>query len=240
VPFHVISVLCQASLDAPEKMLDFYLSEGIEDVCFNVEESEGDHVSSLFSATDSENRFRGFLGRFWTLSRQAGGIRFIREIDDMLPRIFRPDETAVSNVQVEPFSMLNVDCHGNVSSFSPELLGYKHADYNDFIIGDIKTQSLEDMRQSPAMTAMSRDIAAGVEACRQSCEYFSICGGGAPVNKLSENGSFRSARTSFCSLTQMAPTDLIIDALDRLERHMESDGPTPLSRLAPAVMAPGV
>ena len=31
-------------------MLDFYLSEGIEDVCFNVEESEGDHVSELFAA----------------------------------------------------------------------------------------------------------------------------------------------------------------------------------------------
>ena len=41
VPFHVISVLTRESLAEPGEMLDFYLSEGITDVCFNVEESEG-------------------------------------------------------------------------------------------------------------------------------------------------------------------------------------------------------
>ena len=64
---------------------------------------------------------------------------------------------------------------------------------------------------------MTRDIARGVEACRQNCEYFSVCGGGAPVNKLTENGSFASDRTRFCELTQMAPTDLILDALERFD-----------------------
>jgi uncharacterized protein len=123
----------------------------------------------------------------------------------------------MKNSQVEPFGMLNVDCHGNVSSFSPELLGLKHADYNDFIIGNINTDSLEDMRLGAPMSAMLRDISAGVDACRESCEYFSVCGGGAPVNKLAENGSFRSTRTSFCSLTQMVPIDLILDAFDRLK-----------------------
>ena len=44
VPFHVISVLSQNSMDAPQELLDFYVAEGIEDVCFNVEESEGAHV----------------------------------------------------------------------------------------------------------------------------------------------------------------------------------------------------
>ena len=33
----------------------------------------------------------------------------------------------MNNPQVEPLAMLNVDCLGNVSSFSPELLGYKDA-----------------------------------------------------------------------------------------------------------------
>jgi uncharacterized protein len=66
------------------------------------------------------------------------------------------------------------------------------------------------------MKAMSRDIAAGVAACRENCEYFSVCGGGAPINKLAENGSFTGTRTSFCSLTHMVPVDLILDAFDRL------------------------
>jgi uncharacterized protein len=216
VPFHVISVLSQQGMNAPREMLDFFLSEGIEDVCFNVEESEGDHVSDLFAADDAKESFKNFLSEFWRLSRQSGRIRFVREVDGMLPRIFRPEQSAMRNAQVEPFGMMNVDCHGNVSSFSPELLGLKNSDYGDFIVGNIRTDSLEEMRRSVAMQAMSHDIAAGVAACRNNCEYFSVCGGGAPINKLAENGSFSGTRTAFCSLTQMVPVDLILDAFDRL------------------------
>jgi uncharacterized protein len=225
VPFHVISVLSHQALNSPREMLDFFLSEGIENVCFNVEESEGDHVSDLFAADDAQELFRHFLSEFWRLSRQSARIHFVREVDGMLPRIFRPERSAMRNAQVEPFGMMNVDCHGNVSSFSPELLGLKNGDYGDFIVGNIRTDSLEEMYRSPTMKAMSRDIAAGVAACRKDCEYFSVCGGGAPINKLAENGSFTGTRTSFCSLTQMVPVDLILDAFDQL-----SSGAIPDSR----------
>jgi uncharacterized protein len=140
----------------------------------------------------------------------------------MLPRVFRAVGSAVQNAQVEPFGMLNVDCRGNVSSFSPELLGMRHELYNDFIIGNINTDSLEAMRASPPMIAMMRDIAAGVGACRTRCEYFSICGGGAPINKLAERGSFQSAETTFCALTQMVPADLILDAFDELTSTVDA------------------
>jgi len=216
VPFHVLCVLSRPALNSPREMLDFFLSEGIEDVCFNVEESEGAHVSDLFAAADAQELFKSFLSEFWKLSRQSGRIRFLREVDGMLPRIFRPQQSAMRNAQVEPFGMMNVDCHGNVSSFSPELLGLKNSDYGDFIVGNVRTDSLEEMHRSATMKAMSRDIAAGVAACRENCEYFSVCGGGAPINKLAENGSFTGTRTSFCSLTHMVPVDLILDAFDRL------------------------
>jgi hypothetical protein len=62
------------------------------------------------------------------------------------------------------------------------------------------------------------DIAAGVDLCRQKCEYFSVCGGGEPINKLSENGSFISTETTFCKMTRMRPVDLVLGALDQLER----------------------
>jgi uncharacterized protein len=233
IPFHVISVLSEAAMDSPEELLDFYLSEGIEDVCFNVEESEGDHISTLLAGNNPRERFHRFLDRFWILSRQSSKIHFIREIDGMITRIFRPESAPFRNEQVEPMGMLNIDCHGNVSSFSPELLGYKNKAYNDFIIGNVLSDSLEAMRQRPAMQAMTRDIAAGVEMCRKECDYFSVCAGGAPVNKLSENGTFASSKTTFCSLVYMAPTDLILSALDRLEQDVDRTAPmsaaTPIS-----------
>jgi uncharacterized protein len=62
---------------------------------------------------------------------------------------------------------------------------------------------------------MLRDIRAGVELCRQHCQYFSVCGGGEPVNKC-ENGTFVSTETTYCRLTRMRVTDLVLDAIDRL------------------------
>jgi uncharacterized protein len=132
--------------------------------------------------------------------------------------------------------MLNVDCQGNVSSFSPELLGLKSSAYGDFIIGNIHSASLEQMRISPVMQALSRDIAAGVAACRHSCEYYSVCGGGAPINKLAENGSFASTTTSFCALTQMVPADLVLAAFEDVQRTLDgADAAQLVARVAAAV-----
>jgi uncharacterized protein len=64
---------------------------------------------------------------------------------------------------------------------------------------------------------MLADIDAGVERCRQSCEYFSVCGGGEPVNKLAENGTFVSTETTYCRMAKMRATDLVLDLLDAVE-----------------------
>jgi uncharacterized protein len=93
IPFHVISVLSKEGLEHAEELHAFYLKEGIEDVCFNVEESEGTHVSELMTLSQDsmQVKFHAFLHRCWTISRSKPGIRYIREIDGLIPRIFRPD-----------------------------------------------------------------------------------------------------------------------------------------------------
>jgi uncharacterized protein len=232
VPFHVISVLSRDSLAMVDELLDFYLGEGIDQICFNVEESEGDHVSDLF-APDQEGpglraRYAAFLRRFWHQARRSGRVKFVREIDLALPRVFRPDGLPARNIQTEPLAMLNVDSHGNVSSFSPELLGLKNRDYGDFLLGNIKLNSLAEIHAACLASALHRDIQAGVRACEGACEYFSVCGGGAPANKLFENGSFAGTTTSYCTLTQMVPTDLILEAYERLEQRWIDNDPAPI------------
>ncbi len=235
-PFHILSVLGRASLEMPEEMLAFYVSEGIDHVCFNVEESEGDYVSDLFQGAELRQRYETFLRTFWHLARADGRVKFVREIDHALPRVFRPEGVRARNIQVEPLGMINVDSHGNVSSFSPELLGYKNAAYGDFLLGNINRQSLAEIYQASVDSAFLRDIKKGVEACRAHCEYFSVCGGGAPVNKFFENGRFDSTTTSFCTLTQMVPTDLILEALDKFEQSLPDDGLAAIAQSAqPAV-----
>jgi uncharacterized protein len=214
VPFHVISVLSRAALDQPDAMHDFYAAEGIAQVAFNIEESEGDHVSDMLADAGIRASYRRFLDRFWRRARADGRIDYVREIDDMIRAVFRPREAAWRNPQVEALAMLNVDCRGNVSTFSPELLGMKNAEYDDFLIGNVDTDSFEQLCNSPVLAAMLRDISIGVAACEKECGYFSVCGGGAPINKLAENLSFSSTRTMFCTLTQMAPADIVLGSVE--------------------------
>ena len=235
VPFHVISVLSRDSLSMPDELLDFYLSEGIDQICFNIEESEGDHVSDLFAPNPEgpslRARYAAFLRRFWHRARASGRVKFVREIDLALPRVFRPDGSPTRNIQTEPLAMLNVDSHGNVSSFSPELLGLKNKDYGDFLLGNINRQSLAEIHRTCIGSALYREIQDGVQACSAGCDYFSVCGGGAPGNKLFENGSFASTTTSYCTLTQMVPTDLILEAYERLEQSWTENDPAPIVQL---------
>ena len=217
VPFHVISVLSSLTMKSPAEMFDFYVSEGIEEVCFNVEESEGGHVSSTFAQGDVEASYYRFMSEFWRLSAAAPGkLTFIREIDHAIRQVLRPKDAVTANQLTEPFAVTSMDVAGNISTFSPELLGLKNLKYGDFLLGNINTDRLVDLLERPNLANMSRDIHAGVELCRQNCQYFSVCGGGEPVNKFSENGTFVSTETAYCRLTRMRVTDLVLEAIDRL------------------------
>jgi uncharacterized protein len=217
VPFHVISVLTAESLAVPREMFDFYLAEGIEHVCFNVEESEGDHRSEAFADAGIDRAYYRFLSEFWRLSAaHPGRLNFIREIDDAQRNVFRPQEAGFFNQLAVPFAVTSMDWTGNIATFSPELLGLKNAEYQDFVLGNVNRDQLAEMADAPLLARMKADIDAGIALCRDTCEYFSVCGGGEPVNKLFENGSFASAETTYCRMTKMRVTDLVLDRLERV------------------------
>ncbi len=226
VPFHVISVLSSISMRAPREMFDFYVEEGIEEVCFNVEESEGDHVSRSFADAGIEAAYYRFLSEFWRLSAtHPGRIAFIREIEHAISQVIRPKDAPFANQLVEPFAITSMDWAGNISTFSPELLGLKNADYGDYLLGNINRDALIDLPHCPNLARMLKDIRAGVRMCQETCPYFSVCGGGEPVNKLAENGTFASTETRYCRLTKMRATDLVLDSIEGVQQSGEgTDG----------------
>ena len=152
--------------------------------------------------------------------------------------MLRPKEVRYFNELVEPFAVTSMDHAGNLSTFSPELLGLKNAAYGDFLIGNVNRDTLADLEKSPNLARMHADIEAGVALCRESCEYFSVCGGGEPVNKLAENGTFVSTETAFCRLTKMRATDLVLDAIDRAEPQLLRAGTAPGGRAPAAASLP--
>ena len=61
---------------------------------------------------------------------------------------------------------------------------------------------------------MHDDIQRGIAKCRDTCQYFSVCGGGTPANKLAENGTFDSTETMNCRLTIQALCDVVLEGVE--------------------------
>lgn len=214
VPFHVITVLTADALDYPDELYAFYAENGIELVGFNVEEIEGPNAASSLASEDAAGRFRRFLSRFYDLVSSGSRPLHVREFDATIGALLdEPNRAALRTQETAPFAIVSIDCDGNFTTFSPELLGQSHAAYADFVLGNVARDSFAEAAASPAFARLHGDIAAGVERCRDTCDYFDFCGGGAPVNKLCENGSFDSTETLFCRLNRKAMVDVLLEKL---------------------------
>jgi uncharacterized protein len=130
--------------------------------------------------------------------------------------------------QTTPMAIVSVDCHGNFGTWSPELLGLRSPPYGDFTLGNVMTDSFDSVFASPKFRQLSDDISEGVRSCAATCQYFPFCGGGAPVNKYFENGSFRSTETMFCRLTKKTVLDVV---LQKLESEVASRQAAPVPAL---------
>lgn len=138
----------------------------------------------------------------------------MREFSGAFAEIVSSPGQGCDNPQVEAFRILCVDTEGNVSTFSPELLGMRNERYADFLIGNVFDESLQAMAQGVRVRKLAHDIGAGVQACRQECPYFRFCGGGAPANKLFETGRFDSTETLYCRLMKKAVLDTVLDDIE--------------------------
>jgi uncharacterized protein len=216
IPFYVLSVLTRDSLSRADEIYAFYKSEGVTRVAFNVEEIEGPHQRSTLQAEGVQAEFEAFLRRFWNLVLEDGGRIRVREFDQMMRDLVKNPDAPVVRSQTEPFVHLTVDWQGNFSTFSPELIGHPSEAFNDFVLGNLCAGSLMDAVETPVFQRLRTEIAQGVSNCRQSCEYFDVCGGGAPGNKYWETGSFASTETMFCRLMKKAVANVTLDILDSL------------------------
>lgn len=213
IDFGVIAVLTLQSLDHPDAIFTFFLENGIGRVGFNVEEIEGENRESSLAGGAAEARFRRFLARFLELCESSDGAVSVREFNRVRSLILGGGR--IKTGQFTPFSIISVDHSGEFTTFSPELLSMPSDLYTGFAIGNVQTTSFEAAAQSPKFRRMAADVAAGVEHCRKTCQYFSLCGGGAPANKWYENGTFRSAETMYCRLAHKVPADLVLEELER-------------------------
>src|SRR5207249_630672 len=98
---------------------------------------------------------------------------------------------------------------GNISTFSPELLGARNEKYGNFCFGNVECGDLSRLLNNPTFIRLATEIHAGVQNCANGCDYFAFCGGGAPANKFYENGDFSSTETMYCRHTIQLPVEIV-------------------------------
>ena len=217
IPFKVITVLTSESLDYPDELFDFYREHGIGSVGFNPEEVEGPNTASSLQEDGTVPRFRRFLARFLELARSADPPLQVREFEQSAAALLHARHAGPPRRTQEnrPFGIVNIDCEGNFSTYSPELLGVESTRHGPFALGNVASDSLESVLASPRFARMEAEVAEGVRMCRESCRYFPFCGGGPPGNKHFENGTFASTETLFCRLHMKSCLDVTADWLER-------------------------
>ena len=214
IPFQVIAVLTDDALDHADTLFDFFHGQGIDNLAFNMEEAEGENLTSTLSRPRSEARYQAFLERFWERLRAEPGALRLREFDEIAGLACGDQRLALTDMN-HPFAIVNVDARGNFSTFDPELLSVATAAYGDFAFGNVLTDSLESVALSAKFQQVHNEIRAGVERCRADCDYFGLCGGGAGSNKYWERCTFDCSETQACRYRIKLSADVVMAGLER-------------------------
>jgi uncharacterized protein len=222
IPYHAIAVVTSYTLDFPETFFHFFKNNNFYSLGINIEEIEGSNKQSSLNEYTIPEKINEFYSKLFDLYIASDGKMRIREFDRALNTILRNPE--VRNIedaklcshQLSPLGIISIDCKGNYSTFSPELLDQSNEEYGDFILGNVLTTPFKKSLETKKYINIKNDIEAGVKACEKECEYFHVCGGGAPSNKLYENGSFKSTETMYCKFAIQQPIDIVLAYLEKV------------------------
>lgn len=211
--FDVIAVITPETVRHADAFMDFFANlEGLNQLGLNIEETEGTHVSKAFSEDNFEGEWQEFLEGLmkWSQKTQIA----VREFMSMRSHILAGAGSSMRNTQNEPFTIVSIASNGDLGTFSPELLGMVHPTFGNFTIGNVLSCPPNAIFSSQVWPRMVEGISHGTALCRSGCAYFSVCGGGAPINKLYEKHSFAIMETQHCRLTVKAVADVVLSAME--------------------------
>lgn len=218
IEYSAIAVLTDYSINYPEEIYDFFKSlKGLRSIGFNVDEEDGINLKSTITE-DHKSKLKNFWKKIFELQMIDGNYIHVREIFGFNEFFLRTDfnrQSLLSNHMLQPLGIITVDTNGDFTTFSPELIGMDDNTYDDFNFGNIHENLFKDIGKNQKFQRVFKEIISGVKKCKSECNYFQFCGGGAPSNKLYENGTFNSTETKFCKYTKQVQVDAFLDVMEK-------------------------
>ena len=219
IAFHAIAVVTASTFAQADAFYDFFVEQRVSELGCNYDEAEGLHAMS--SLAGQEAAHAAFVARLLQRSTAGGGQLRIRELALALQLIAQPlpayrwqGRDWPANAQTLPFALITVAHNGDFCSFSPELLGQPSAEFGNFILGNVETGGYLDSARGDCFRRLWDAIVRGTRECERSCAHYGFCGGGAPSNKLYENGDLASGETLYCRTMLKRPFDAVLGRLE--------------------------
>ena len=210
IKFIVIAVVDFSTLDKAKELYQFFCELGCDWVGINIEESESANKRSV---CDDER-----VSIFWKEifnSWYANPKIEIREISSTLSwfeDINNNEQFNLSDYKIDLFP--SIGYNGDFVLLSPELLGGVAKNYNNFIVGNVKTKSIFEIEKTVETINYVNDFSKGVLMCKEECDYFSFCRGGQASNKFYETGQLAITETIYCRNSKKRVVDGIIHQLN--------------------------
>lgn len=221
IEYDCIAVISWQTLSQPQPFFRFFQQIGPSSLALNPEEIEGPHLESTMAEPRASESYEDFLCELFRLWLEAGRPFRIREVDRIERQVALLKSGGASeladNWQVQAWRIVSVDVRGGVHTFSPELLGTDLPRVGKSL-GKLGRDSFADIDSSETLELLRSQIAAGVGRCAEACEYFPLCGGGAPSNKWFELRTFTAAETRYCVLAIQAPVRAYLRATSSAAR----------------------
>ena len=218
IDFHIIGVITDTSLDHTDEIYNFFYDMGIRSLGLNIDEEDGANKKSTIQAP-LEEKLKKFWSRLYDLQINSGKYLHIRELFNFHSRLLNGPAQLPANYFTQmngPLQIIALDIEGNFTTFSPELLGMKDVTYGyeNFDLGNVHQTGFTESLSSDKFKHIFTEINKGIEMCRKECEYFNLCGGGAPSNKLYENHNFATTETRYCKYTRKTIVDAVLEKLE--------------------------
>jgi len=220
IPFHAIAVVTPATFAQADAFVDFFEAQGVSELGCNFDEAEGLHDRS--SLTGHESAHAAFVERLLDRASAAGSSLRVRELALAAQLVARPlpqvrwrGHTTPDNAQTQPFALITLAHDGSFTTFSPELLGQPSTEFGDFVLGNVATGGFLESARSARFERLWAAVRRGTRECEDHCAHYAFCGGGAPANKLYENGDIASGETLYCRTMVKRPFDAMLARLER-------------------------
>lgn len=213
-----LCVVSAASLPFGHEIAEFFVDHGFASVGLIVEEPWGANPrSSLHEIEPAESMhlFRQFVEDFydaWYPHRHTLEVREFRDIFGVMAGLKEDPGASIQQEDATSCTVVSFDREGNISTFSPQMVGGTQQDAKAFIVANIRDiESLDDLPQLPVNRRLKKEIDAGIALCKRECGYFAFCGGGSPATKFYEHGTFAVSETRECIYRKKLMVDVLLN-----------------------------